>query len=522
MANMIYCGLACIQESGPGNGRYLVIRREASPLAADELSKLDIRMLERSAIPRTMPLDIEDVDSSVKLCYKLPLGRTLDQYVRDVRGGGLGMVLELLHAIATTLEDSRAYMLDEGKYALHPALIYVGRDSGDVSLAYLPVRTLENKRSVRQELYQLALLLMEGAEVDDRSCPLLLDCLRSSLFDLSGFRSLLIRLLADAAEPGISSRQEEGRGSMMERLGEEGSLLASGPLQAADSDSPAAPPLRHTPEKRKSMDFTAAAGAELLQGERLLHDGDTLRLHPKVWAKEPKVRLRLLLAVLILIWGAAAVWPAEESLSLCIGLTLVTAAYSYNKIRSGRKTVPREAEDPFAEMEPEEMRDEEGSYGFHPEEAGPGPSADRRPPPSRSFGWTEAERKLYVDTRAQTVFLMQPAETELLPYETELLAARAFLDIQHGGVERSIELSGERFVFGRSPEDTDWVLEAPGISRRHGAIERSGQEWSLTDLGSRNGCKLNGERLEPGRTYRLKDGDRIEAAQTELMFRVPC
>jgi predicted component of type VI protein secretion system len=75
-----------------------------------------------------------------------------------------------------------------------------------------------------------------------------------------------------------------------------------------------------------------------------------------------------------------------------------------------------------------------------------------------------------------------------------------------GEAPRSVALSGERTVVGRSPE-ADVQLEDGAVSWNHLEIERRGDVLMATDLDSRNGTALNGERLE--RPRRLRDGDTL-------------
>lgn len=54
-----------------------------------------------------------------------------------------------------------------------------------------------------------------------------------------------------------------------------------------------------------------------------------------------------------------------------------------------------------------------------------------------------------------------------------------------------------RCLIGRSPE-CDLVLAEKNVSAQHAAIQWSGTEWELRDLGSRNGTYLNDVRLDAG------------------------
>jgi pSer/pThr/pTyr-binding forkhead associated (FHA) protein/RsiW-degrading membrane proteinase PrsW (M82 family) len=62
----------------------------------------------------------------------------------------------------------------------------------------------------------------------------------------------------------------------------------------------------------------------------------------------------------------------------------------------------------------------------------------------------------------------------------------------------------------------------PFISRRHFAIQVSGDAYSIEDLHSNNGTMLNGERLQPGERRTLKQGDKISCGNVlQLEFQPP-
>src|ERR671922_2438574 len=62
-------------------------------------------------------------------------------------------------------------------------------------------------------------------------------------------------------------------------------------------------------------------------------------------------------------------------------------------------------------------------------------------------------------------------------------------------------------VLGRSRE-ADIVIEDPNVSRRHAEVRPSGGSWIVRDLGSTNGVKVNGRRIQGPQS--LKPGDTIE------------
>ena len=82
------------------------------------------------------------------------------------------------------------------------------------------------------------------------------------------------------------------------------------------------------------------------------------------------------------------------------------------------------------------------------------------------------------------------------------------------GEGRRNVLSGERVVIGRSRE-CDVMLADPNISRKHAELRRDGEGWAVFDLGSTNGIKVNGRRVDQAP---LQPGDRITLGLTELTF----
>ena len=82
-----------------------------------------------------------------------------------------------------------------------------------------------------------------------------------------------------------------------------------------------------------------------------------------------------------------------------------------------------------------------------------------------------------------------------------------------GGGRRNV-LSGSRVVIGRSRE-ADIVLQDPNISRRHAELRREEEGWQVVDLGSTNGIKVNGRRVDH---QPLSPGDEITIGVTDLTF----
>jgi FHA domain-containing protein len=83
--------------------------------------------------------------------------------------------------------------------------------------------------------------------------------------------------------------------------------------------------------------------------------------------------------------------------------------------------------------------------------------------------------------------------------------------------DRRYVLEGPKAVLGRS-RDCDCVINDQNVSRRHAELRR-GQtgDWQVVDLGSTNGIKVNGRRVE---SSRLSPGDEVSMGTTSFVFEV--
>ena len=79
---------------------------------------------------------------------------------------------------------------------------------------------------------------------------------------------------------------------------------------------------------------------------------------------------------------------------------------------------------------------------------------------------------------------------------------------------RVFELSDDTISVGRAQDNMLW-LDDPGLSRRHCEFRRSGDRWSLHDLGSFNGSFVNNLLATE---HTLRSGDRIQLGSTVLYF----
>jgi Protein of unknown function (DUF3662)/FHA domain len=74
-------------------------------------------------------------------------------------------------------------------------------------------------------------------------------------------------------------------------------------------------------------------------------------------------------------------------------------------------------------------------------------------------------------------------------------------------------------TIGRSRE-CDIVLADSNVSRRHAELRPRGDGWTITDLGSTNGVRVNGRGVRPREPAALSPGDRVDVGTVDARFEV--
>jgi len=106
---------------------------------------------------------------------------------------------------------------------------------------------------------------------------------------------------------------------------------------------------------------------------------------------------------------------------------------------------------------------------------------------------------------------VREAAADPSPQPTASVATRAVVGLD----DRRYVLDGPRATIGRS-KSAECVLADPNVSRRHAELRRSPTgDWTIADLGSTNGVKVNGRQVS---STRLRPGDQVTLGTTTFVF----
>jgi pSer/pThr/pTyr-binding forkhead associated (FHA) protein len=78
---------------------------------------------------------------------------------------------------------------------------------------------------------------------------------------------------------------------------------------------------------------------------------------------------------------------------------------------------------------------------------------------------------------------------------------------------RSFEFEGDVILVGRAPEN-HIQMNDKSVSRKHVKIEKKGEKYFITDLGSKNGTFIEGMRIETQTKYEVSEGIPLAVGKT--------
>lgn len=132
-------------------------------------------------------------------------------------------------------------------------------------------------------------------------------------------------------------------------------------------------------------------------------------------------------------------------------------------------------------------------------------------------GWTIRElheRILRQETLDVRKTAQSHAEDTLIALsDNAIRISRPGTAVLRGADGRRYALAGNATRIGRSP-DNDIVLSDAKVSRHHAVITDDGNTYLITDLGSANGVRVLGQRIDP--SAELREGDHIRIGDQEF------
>ena len=498
------------------NGQYLVFSsKNQQPLKEEDLSALQVRMIESNHIPRILPIKIEEIDFKVKIQYNITSKRMLRLYTKE-QPLSMNEYFSLFINMIRTIEESNVYMLNEENYILKEEFIFIGKDVHDVYLTYLPLQTVNREHDSLAEMKDL--LLNVAGEVHGLHGDVykqLISYSKSSRFSLQGLKEMLSELQGFYGVPAYN---------VMNSAAPYGGQPLN-PSYQPNVQVPAQPP--HQPET-SSKTSAKKSVKHVVRKEK-----------PKPLNQREMVYLFSAAALFIaIVWKVYEIAPYSTMLIVSSSLSVLIAGASFG-YWIYRKVVPKKVKLKAAVQEETEQPALEETaaaafpYGYTQPQ--PVTGSPNIPIPKNDYAYTgnpfhnpstpdykQFQEKMSEKLQAkpgndETILLGEEGEDE--PNVPAQKLKIFYLEVNRNGQKEEIMIDQDHFIIGRNEASVHYVEDILGVSRVHLEFVKIDGNFGVKDLGSRNGTKLNGKQIVPYKIYALNEKDQITIGNVTYTFK---
>jgi len=425
-----------------------------------------IRMLLLNDIPGVLKCNMRMLDGNPAFYYEItskqPMSRIFEKHLI-----GKNDIQQLLIGIERALEGAKKYLLDVNHFLLNPEYIYMDVESGQVSLCCLPFYEGE----IASEFHQLAEYVLKRLDHNDDEAV------------LWGYE--------------IYSRTVNENYSLDQVL--QSVYQKMGQNEEKDENVQQAEPviLEETKYIEKTKGIEKTEGIEKIK----CTDKDTNEDHKKRKPKkrfEKKIFLKMLCILLGSTAAGALVWAAaclgELNLTQIGGIIflLLGLLVYFTSIWSGFKKTNKKRSEP---------KDKSMIYEY------------------REISETEVEKEEKKEKKEKEEEEEEEGYGVTTILHTGLAKDSAVLISMNPDISENLVFYKGSQVLGKLKSQVDISLNLSEISRIHAKIDRKEDGWYLTDLNSRNGTFVNGERLEGEECRKIKALDTIHFASYGYYFK---
>lgn len=513
------------------NGHFLVLQSgDTEKITSSDLATIQVNMLKSNDIEKVLPLEIEEINFDVRLFYRITHKRMLAHVLRE-KPLLIHELYNILYQIVSGIKNSSKYMLNEQNFILNDEFIFIGESLNDVSMTYLPLNQVQNKPELKLELKDLLIRLVGYVkELTGDGVQQLMNELDKETFNLATFVTILNELRQKSNGNSFSNQQTNFTQQPvygLDNTAVKPPVRSNEPIvqqdlsgQKVDNSKRVHPQPNPPPQKSKEQKKVTPATSKSKVAKADSSEEEEL-------TKQDKGKPNLLITIVLTAFVAIVTWklfemnPSRAMLLICIVLNILTIAggvfYFLYKKNGGFKKSNKPKKEKQQKKFKKRKKQTENQQTDHQV-----PQADieqERPKPVAQASHSIVDEEQYFkNLRNETTVLSSDPGTVLL---NEVAAGQEgpYLQINRDNGPERIVINKEHFTIGRNPNGTDYVEDTVGISRLHFEIKATNEQYSLKDLGSKNGTKLNGESLVPYKVYTLQDGDEITAGKLTYSFK---
>ena len=480
----------------------------------------EMKTIAANRIEGLLRMSSRKLDGEVSFRYDVTGLMTFASYCEAMHPGA-DALRRILADLMDSLERFGDYLIDTDHILLDPGYMYIERDSGKVSCAFVPAFS----EPFCEQLLKLAEYMLMEADASDNECVImlcrLLGELRRGEGTLADLKAALVSNNGGAAGYGIAADRAFTEAAVNEaplpdRGGDETGLPRSRGGLTPEEEPGAAYSDR---EERWHFRDDKRAGERPDIKRRLLPENYTLTLSAFMAAAAAIVWTGLRFQR-IFVMTAAEMAAGAAGGAAALLICAIIACRVLNAAEDDAEEIPAFAGGgpyPYSEsgageerrgISPETFISERGEGDF----GGDDPFFLAAPLPMRASS----------DLAGAAYEAGAPSGATILLDSFAPDAGRGFpalLPADSKGSEDPIFLSGNSVRVGHDPAMSDAVIKDRAVSRVHARIYFREGKYYVSDMGSKNGTAVNGEAVIDPSGIALSEGDRVRFGRSEFVFR---
>lgn len=442
---------------------YLILHGEETINTAS----YQVRMLTGNTMSSILKCRMQGLDGKWLFYYDITSKQSVASFYeqRKMNGEDLGMILR---GFLKVMEDLAEFLLNAEQLVLCPEYMFLDLEKREVYFCCLP----DYHHPVQEQFRELTEYFLPKLDHEDpEAVNLGYGIYRKAMepgLQLEHIKELIYRSGGGKNESSVENdMQNEPEGGKHAETEDERKEELGENIQKRAIEFLAEDQAERKPDVRWKLAAGCTVGVVALLGILIASYLGYL----------PEIPMEVVLGVAILLMGTGAgcTWAAEKKKK------------KQEQSAEWRNKVQRELAGEKSEK-PEEMRND-------------------REAEENSF-----HMKYEADQRKQEEY----GETVVL--SAGQLSGPASLVSREPGELATIYLERDLIVIGKLEQASDAVIPLPTVSRVHARIRKSGEEYYLADLNSRNGTSVNGKLLGANEEYLLKDEDQVDFAQARYVF----
>lgn len=391
------------------------------------------------------------------------------------------------------------FLLYDGSLLLDENYIFVEPENIEVYFVYLPLSNVKN--DVKAFFQKLIVELVKFKdEKSDNYVQKILGAIKSELFSLQSFKTLIESLLGEEIRNDREMDGEKGEKTVPDKAIQEKSIPdKSKPKPALIKGNIRIPEISANSREKEKTDKKRAEVQNSRTDKNIAKSASRTKISKSV------------LAVLLLqpVFAAAFIFCAASDFiksqgdsaaakvllpGIFISMDILVCRIMKERMGAAKTVEPSGEPSGALQYILDRMRDKKSVNG--PETAFP--SHDKE------------GGEIYPSTEACTY----GGETVLIKRNK----AKGVPCLKEKGGEELIELDGKSLIVGRMESFVDYTLKSSAIGKIHAELTEENGEIYLMDCNSRNGTYINDNRLIPNTRQKITHCDIVRFANTEFIF----